>query len=127
MTNNQYQAYELKKLSELYHATPKFTEETYKANQVKRGLRDENGAGVITGLTDISDVIAKKMVDGVLTPCPGELYYRGINVKEMIENYDNEMKLGFEEATYLLIFNKLPNKTELLEFQKLLVSKERNF
>ena len=122
MTHNQYQTYELKKLSELFNQTPKFTEETYKQNQVKRGLRDENGAGVITGLTDISDVIAKKMIDGVLTPCPGELYYRGIDVQKMIDNYDDELKLGFEEATYLLLFNKLPNKAELVEFQKLLVS-----
>ncbi|MBE7062140.1 MAG: citrate synthase, partial [Clostridiales bacterium] len=125
MTNNQYQAYELKKLSELFHATPKFSEETYKQNQVKRGLRDESGAGVITGLTDISDVIAKKMIDGVLTPCPGELYYRGIDVQKMIDNYDDELKLGFEEATYLLLFNKLPTKAELIEFQKLLVSFRR--
>ncbi len=122
MTHNQYQSYELKKLSEMLHETPKFSEETYRANQVKRGLRDENGAGVITGLTDISDVIAKKMVDGVLTPCDGELYYRGIDVRKMIDNYDDSLKLGFEEATYLLMFNKLPTKNELLEFQKLLVS-----
>ena len=122
MTHNQYQTYELKKLSDIFNETPKFTEETYKENQVKRGLRDENGAGVITGLTDISDVIAKKMIDGVLTPCDGELYYRGINVEKMIENYDDNLKLGFEEATYLLMFNKLPTKQELLEFQKLLVS-----
>lgn len=122
MTHNQYQSYELKRLSEIFNQTPKFTEETYKANQVMRGLRDENGAGVITGLTDISDVIAKKMVDGVLTPCDGELYYRGINIEKMIDNYDDSLKLGFEEATYLLMFNKLPTKQELLEFQKLLVS-----
>ena len=122
MTTNHYQTYELNKLSELYRKTPKFSEETYKANEVKRGLRDEKGAGVITGLTDISDVIAKKNVDGVLTPCPGELYYRGINVQTMIDNYDDKLKLGFEEATYLLLFNKLPTKTELTEFQKLLVT-----
>ncbi len=122
MTHNQYQTYELNKLSELFNKTPKFSEETYKQNQVKRGLRDENGAGVITGLTDISDVIAKKMIDGVLTPCDGELYYRGIDVRKMIDNYDDELRLGFEEATYLLMFGKLPTKTELIDFQKLLVS-----
>ena len=122
MTHNQYQSYELKKLSEICHSMPKFSEETYKTNEVKRGLRDEKGAGVVTGLTDISDVIAKKKVDGVLVPCPGELYYRGIDVRKMIDNYDDELKLGFEEATYLLLFNKLPTRQELLEFQKLLVS-----
>ena len=122
MTTNQYQTYELGKLSQLYHEMPKFSEETYQKNQVKRGLRDEKGAGVITGLTDISDVIAKKMVDGVLTPCDGELYYRGIDVRKMIDNYNDSLNLGFEEATYLLLFNKLPNRNELVEFQKLLVS-----
>jgi len=89
-------------------------------NQVKRGLRDEKGAGVVTGLTDISDVIAKKNIDGVLTPIPGELYYRGIDVRTMIENYDDELRSGLEEATYLLLFNKLPNREELLGFNRLL-------
>lgn len=120
--NTHHQNEEVSKLSKLFFATPKFTEETYKINQVKRGLRDETGAGVVTGLTDISDVIAKKKVDGVLTPCPGELYYRGIDVRKMIENYDDTMACGFEEATYLLLFNKLPTKEELSEFNKLLAS-----
>ena len=112
----------LDKLAEICKNTPKFTEETYRENQVKRGLRDEKGAGVITGLTDISDVIAKKKVDGELVPCAGELYYRGIDVRTMIENYDDEMHSGFEEATYLLLFNKLPTKEELHDFKKLLAS-----
>ena len=120
MTQTHYQLTEVAKLSKLYQENPRFTEQQYKENQVKKGLRDENGAGVITGLTDISDVIAKKVIDGVATPIPGELYYRGINVREMIDNYNDELCSGFEEATYLLLFNKLPNKTELLEFNKLL-------
>ena len=122
MTHNHYQTMEIRKLSEMFSSTPKFTEEDYKLNDVKRGLRDQNGAGVVTGLTDISDVIAKKKVDGVLVPCDGELYYRSIDVRTMIENYDTEMRSGFEEATYLLLFNKLPNKEELIEFKKLLAS-----
>lgn len=120
--HTHHQQEEIIKMAELFRATPKFTEEIYRENQVKRGLRDENGAGVVTGLTDISDVIAKKSVDGVLTPCPGELYYRGIDVRTMIDNYDDQMKCGFEEATYLLLFNKLPNKAELKEFNELLAS-----
>ena len=111
---------QLAKLAEICRSTPKFSEETYREKQVKRGLRDEKGAGVVTGLTDISDVIAKKNVDGVLVPAPGELYYRGIDVRTMIENYSDEMCSGFEEATYLLLFNKLPNKEELEDFNKLL-------
>lgn len=120
--HSHHQNEEVLKLAELFRLNPKFTEETYRANQVKRGLRDETGAGVVTGLTDISDVIAKKNVNGVLTPCPGELYYRGIDVRTMIENYDDEMSCGFEEATYLLLFNKLPTKVELNEFNRLLAS-----
>ena len=65
MAYNVYQENQVNKLTELFQQNKKFTEEVYKQNQVKRGLRDENGAGVITGLTDISDVIAKKMIDGV--------------------------------------------------------------
>ena len=122
MTQNHYQIMEIAKLSEICKSTPKFTDETYKQNPVKRGLRDENGAGVVTGLTDISDVIAKKKIDGVLVPCDGELYYRSISVREMIENYDDNLHSGFEEATYLLLFNKLPNKEDLLEFKRLLAS-----
>lgn len=122
MAYNVYQENQVNKLTELFQQNKKFTEEVYKQNQVKRGLRDENGAGVITGLTDISDVIAKKMVDGVLTPCDGELYYRSIDVRTMIDNYNEQLKAGFEEATYLLFFNKLPNEKELVEFKKLLAS-----
>lgn len=113
---------QIAKLAEICRSTPKFSEETYREKQVKRGLRDEKGAGVVTGLTDISDVIAKKNVDGVLVPAPGELYYRGIDVRTMIENYNDEMSAGFEEATYLLLFNKLPTKEELEDFNKLLAS-----
>jgi citrate synthase len=120
MTHAHHINQEIEKLSNLYKQAPKFTEEQYKENQVKRGLRDIDGTGVVTGLTDISDVIAKKVVDGVKVPCAGELYYRGIDVKELIKNYDDNACSGFEEATYLLLFNKLPNKEELAEFKDLL-------
>lgn len=120
MTHNHFMTQEIEKFASLFKATPKFTEEQYKTNQVKRGLRDIDGTGVVTGLTDISDVIAKKTVDGVKVPCAGELYYRGVDVKELIKNYDEEMHSGFEEATFLLLFNKLPTREELKEFKELL-------
>lgn len=122
MSHNHFQESSIERLTELFKQNPKFSEETYHKNQVKRGLRDETGAGVITGLTDISDVVAKKMVNGVLTPCDGELYYRGIDVRTMINNYNDEAHSGFEEAIYLLFFNKLPNKQELFDFKKLLAT-----
>ncbi len=121
-THNNYNHLieEINKLAEICKSIPRFDQETYRKNQVKRGLRDENGVGVVAGLTDISDVISKKVIDGVVTQCDGELYYRGISVEDMIRDYNDELHLGFEEATYLLLFNKLPNKDELLDFKKLL-------
>ncbi len=121
---------ELKRLADVCREAPKFSEETYREKQVKRGLRDLDGTGVIAGLTNISDVIAKKTINGEKVSCPGELYYRGIDVKELIKNYDDNEHSGFEEAAYLLLFNKLPNKNELTEFKKLLVDSRklpRNF
>lgn len=120
MNYNNNVTEEIKKLSAIYEQSPKFNEEDYKTNQVKRGLRDERGVGVIAGLTDISDVISKKEINGIMTPCNGELYYRSINVSDIIENYSDELHSGFEEVTYLLIFGKLPTKSELLEFKTLL-------
>ncbi len=120
MPHNQNNNKRIENLASLFLKTPKFTEEQYREKQVKRGLRDVDGTGVITGLTDISDVIAKKVVNGEKVPCAGELYYRGIDVKELIKNYDENMHSGFEEATYLLLFNKLPTKEELLDFKYLL-------
>ncbi len=86
---------------------------------VKRGLRDKNGKGVLAGLTTISEITAFKEVDGERIPCPGELSYRGINVIDLISGRGKN-RFGFEEATYLLLFGKLPNKAELEEFTAVL-------
>lgn len=110
----------IEKLACLCRETPTFKEEQYKDNKVKRGLRDLDGTGVIAGLTDVSDIIAKKTVNGEKVSCPGELYYRSINVKDIIAGYNNSSCSGFEETVYLLLFNKLPSKKELEEFKMLL-------
>ena len=83
---------------------------------VKRGLRDLNGKGVLAGLTHISDVRATKVVDGQVVPDYGSLFYRGYNVKDLIDTSKIDKKYCFEEVTYLLLFDKLPNKQELKEF-----------
>ncbi|MBR6147179.1 MAG: citrate/2-methylcitrate synthase [Lachnospiraceae bacterium] len=83
---------------------------------VKRGLRDLNGKGVLAGLTHISDVRATKVVDGQVVPDYGSLFYRGYNVKDLIDTTKIDKKYCFEEVTYLLLFDKLPNKQELKEF-----------
>lgn len=87
---------------------------------VKRGLRDVNGRGVLAGLTNISDVRASKIVNGEQIPLHGELFYRGYNVKDLVDGFTRENRFGFEESTYLLLFDKLPNKEELDSFTKLL-------
>lgn len=89
---------------------------------VKRGLRDLNGKGVLAGLTNISDVRASKTVDGAQVPTHGRLFYRGYDVKDLVEGFAGEERFGFEEVTYLLLFDKLPNKEELAEFTQLLSS-----
>ncbi|MBD5103309.1 MAG: citrate/2-methylcitrate synthase [Ruminococcaceae bacterium] len=94
--------------------------ELYGKYEVKRGLRDLNGKGVLTGLTDISDIRATKMVDGVSVPCEGRLFYRGIDVKNIIKGFIDEKRFGFEEVTYLLIFGKLPTERELKDFRDVL-------
>ena len=85
---------------------------------VKRGLRDLNGKGVLAGLTEISDIVAKKIVNGEEVPCDGKLYYRGIDVEQLVEGALKEGRFGFEETAYLLLLGKLPTKEELDSFTR---------
>lgn len=79
-------------------------------------MRDVNGRGVLTGLTNISDVRANKIVDGEFIPLPGELFYRGYNVKDLIAGFTAEHRFGFEEVAYLMLFGQLPTSSDLEEF-----------
>lgn len=97
--------------------------ELYTKYEVKRGLRDLNGKGVLAGLTNISDVCAFKMVDGVSVPCEGNLYYRGYNIKDLVRGFLDANHPGFEETAYLLLFGELPNKKELEDFQSMLAER----
>lgn len=96
--------------------------ELYTRYDVKRGLRDINGKGVLAGLTHISDVRATEIKDGVFVPAHGKLFYRGYNVQDLINGFTKDDRFGFEETAYLLLFGELPNSTELAEFRKLLGS-----
>ena len=87
----------------------------YQKYDVKRGLRESNGKGVLTGLTEISDVIGHKTVDGENVPVDGELYYQGYAVSDLIKGFENR-RFNFEDITYLLLFGALPNKTQLRTF-----------
>lgn len=88
--------------------------------EVKRGLRDLNGKGVLAGLTHISDVRANKLVNGEQVPTHGELFYRGYNVKDLVNGFAGQNRFGFEEVTYLLLFDKLPDAEELKNFKEML-------
>ncbi|NLL73093.1 MAG: citrate synthase, partial [Clostridiales bacterium] len=94
--------------------------ELYQKYEVKRGLRDISGRGVLAGLTEICEVHSYSIVDNEYVPCEGKLYYRGIDVEEIIEGFIKDGRFGFEEVTYLLLFDELPNKEKLNEFNQLL-------
>ena len=99
----------------------RITPQMYFDNDVKKGLRDNNGNGVLTGLTEISTIISKKKnEDGQTVPCRGELYYRGIDIKDLADGFLNDNRFGFEETIYLLLFGELPDKNELEEFRKMI-------
>ena len=91
--------------------------EDYVRCNVKRGLRDLNGQGVVAGLTEISEIISSKIVSGAKFPCDGQLYFRGYDIKDLVRCSLQEKRFGFEETAYLLMFGQLPTVAELAEFQ----------
>lgn len=95
--------------------------ELFDRHEVQRGLRDKNGNGVVTGLTNISRIEAFKMVDGVKTPCEGKLWYRGYDCIELVKG-GHGRNFGFEEISYLLLFGELPNEKQLKEFRDMLAA-----
>ncbi|MBQ9065626.1 MAG: citrate/2-methylcitrate synthase [Blautia sp.] len=92
----------------------------YGKYDVKRGLRDLNGKGVLAGLTKISNVQATEVIDGKTVPCAGMLAYRGYDIKELTRGFLKDSRFGFEETAYLLLFGALPTREQLDEFSKLL-------
>lgn len=93
----------------------------YQEYDVKRGLRDSTGKGVLTGLTEISDVTGYQIVDGVKEPADGKLYYQGYDVKALVGS-GIEKRYAYEEATYLLLFGKIPDRKQLKDFEEILSS-----
>ena len=96
-------------------------QDLYNEYDVKRGLRDSNGKGVLTGLTEISDVCGYRLKNGKKIPCDGELYYQGYNVMDLVKSFENR-RFAFEETTYLLMFGELPTHTQLKDFEEVLTS-----
>ena len=111
---------EIQRLADLCQRNGRIDPELYTRYDVKRGLRDLNGKGVLAGLTEISEIQSTMKVDGKDVPCEGKLFYRGIDVEELIRGCVREQRFGFEETTYLLLFGELPTREELDEFNRLL-------
>lgn len=111
----------IEELTKKTNQNNKIQPEMYKEHSVKKGLRDENGNGVVTGLTEISSITSKRINEnGELVPCEGQLCYRGIDVRDLVAGFMSSDRFGFEEAVYLLLFSDLPDKTELETFKKTL-------
>ncbi len=107
----------IRELAALSDKSNHIVPEMYAKYDVKRGLRDINGNGVVAGLTEVSRIKAKdKDADGNEIPCKGQLYYRGINVRNIVKGFLDDDRPGFEETVYLLLFSKLPNNDELERF-----------
>ncbi len=113
---------EIRELSKLCEKNNYIDPALFKKHEVNRGLRDINGNGVLTGLTEISDIQSHKIVEGKKVPCEGKLYYRGVNIEKIVGGFIREKRFGFEEATYLLLFGELPTRRELGDFKDLLAN-----
>lgn len=98
----------------------KIDPELYTKYNVKRGLRNKNGTGVLTGLTEIGEVKSYTIDDGEIIPCEGKLYYHGVDIEKLVDGFTSGNRHGFEETTYLLIFGELPNEKQLKTFKKVL-------
>ncbi len=114
--------YLIYKLSESIKKTTQIDKKLFTEMNVKRGLRNEDGTGVLVGLTRIGDVVGyEKLPDGTLKAIPGKLYYRGMDVEELVRGIQKENRLGFEETSFLLLSGILPDKDELEAFRALIM------
>ncbi len=113
---------EIEKLTDICRDNTSLDLSLYAKYDVKRGLRDINGKGVLAGLTQVSNVQATKMVDGKEVPCAGKLSYRGYDIKDLTKGFIQDDRYGFEEVAYLLLFGKLPDKQQLMDFTELLAN-----
>ncbi len=113
--------YLIYKLSDEVKNSCKIPREAFGKYGVKRGLRNEDGSGVLVGLTNIGNVVGyDRDEQGVLKPCAGRLYYRGYELNDLVEPLLREKRFGFEEIAYLLLSGQLPDEEELSAFRELL-------
>ncbi len=112
---------DFKDYAELCKEADKIDLGLFEEHDVKRGLRDKNGNGVVTGLTNISRIESFKMENGQKMPCDGKLWYRGYDCIELVKGFRGK-RFGFEEIAYLLLFGSLPNEQELQNFHEILAA-----
>ena len=113
---------ELEELSRLCAENSRINKDLYAKYDVKRGLRDINGKGVLAGLTEISEICSSVTVDGETRPCDGKLYYRGVDVEDIVKGFISDGRFGFEEVVYLLMFGRLPTRKQFDQINRLLAS-----
>lgn len=111
---------ELLALSKLSKEHGQIDPALYTKYDVKRGLRDLSGKGVLAGLTDISEITSYIIEDSDMIPCDGKLYYRGYKIQDLVKGFEKDNRFGFEEVAYLLLFGELPSKKELDSFKQML-------
>lgn len=107
-------------LSKMAKESSKIDSELYKKYEVKRGLRDVDGRGVLVGLTRIGEVHSYILDEEEIIPVPGRLIYRGYDIDDLVKGFVGDGRFGFEETAYLLLFGHLPNQRDLKDFENLL-------
>lgn len=112
----------IQRLAQVCNENHNITPDMYEHHHVFRGLRDLDGNGVVTGLTEISKIKSKDILQGKAVSCQGQLCYRGYDVRDLVSGFTKDNRFGFEEITYLLLFSKLPTETELADFKQQLAS-----
>ena len=110
----------IKELTQLCLDNSQIDASLYTKYQVNRGLRDLKGKGVLTGLTEISEIQSSVEINGESVPCEGKLFYRGIDIEQIVGGFIQEKRYGFEETVYLLLFGNLPSREQLADFQRVL-------
>lgn len=120
LTNEERKALEAHFCNEAEDLYKPFPRETFKKYGVKRGLRNDDGTGVMAGLTSVGAVVGYYIDDGEKIPMEGHLRYRGYDITDLVRNCEEENRFGFEEVAYLLLFGHLPTKKKLNDFSRLI-------
>ena len=110
----------LQKMADVCEASSTIDSTLFDKYEVKRGLRDLNGQGVLTGLTEISEIRSYTVIDHDMVPCEGKLYYQGIDIEEIVDGFLQEKRFGYEEVVYLLLFGELPTENQLEDLKDIL-------